>query len=207
MEGFLGSRSSLALSIFNNVLRPRFTSSAKGPFYSSRSEGLNAGWSYPLTNTDSVAVNYSLSHMHTDYSFALRKYSHWVACERPARRDFQQRCETGAGRTTLGVSGCPLPIPFRASGWAEAKCDSVPMGGESLFCPTRFSVAGRPGLFERRSVAPGATMATCPQCAWLFSGEPQVRSRSSGELGPHAVFPSVTSSGNQTYSACPAGRQ
>jgi len=71
MEGFLGSRSSLAISVFDNVLRPRFAISVKGPFYSSQSEGLNTGWSYPLTKTDSLAVNYGLSHTNTDYSFAL----------------------------------------------------------------------------------------------------------------------------------------
>jgi len=71
MEGFLGSRSSLAISIFDNVLRPRFASSVKGPFYKSQSEGLNGGWSYPLTQTDSLSVNYGLSRANTDYSFVL----------------------------------------------------------------------------------------------------------------------------------------
>ena len=48
MEGFLGSRSSLAISIFDNVLRPRFASSVKGPFYTSQSDGTERGLELPV---------------------------------------------------------------------------------------------------------------------------------------------------------------
>jgi len=44
-----------------------------------------------------------------------------------------------------------------------------------------------------------------PLYALLFSGDAQVRGLSSGELGPYAAVPSVSSSGNQTYTALPAG--
>jgi hypothetical protein len=44
-----------------------------------------------------------------------------------------------------------------------------------------------------------------PLYARLFSGDAQVRGLSPGDLGPYAVIPSVSSSGNPTYTALPAG--
>src|SRR5258707_6729086 len=51
-EGIFGTRASVAFSVFNNVIRPRFASSAQGPFFSSHSEGINVPWTYPFTNID-----------------------------------------------------------------------------------------------------------------------------------------------------------
>ncbi len=69
-EGIFGTRASLAFSVFNNVIRPRFASSAQGPFFSSRSEEMNVSWTYPLTNTDFLGVNYTLSRTTTEYPLA-----------------------------------------------------------------------------------------------------------------------------------------
>src|SRR5205814_6599156 len=69
-EGIFGTRASLAFSVFNNVIRPRFASSAQGPFSSSRSEEINVSWAYPLTNTNFLGVNYTLSRTTTEYPLA-----------------------------------------------------------------------------------------------------------------------------------------
>src|SRR4029077_3989310 len=66
-EGIFGTRASLAFSVFNNVVRPRFATSAKGPFFYSRSEGIRIPWTYPLTDANSVGVNYTLSRTTTAY--------------------------------------------------------------------------------------------------------------------------------------------
>src|SRR5580704_388669 len=67
-EGIFGTRGSLALSIFNNVIRPRFAGSAQGPFFTTRSEGFSIPWTYPLTNNDSLGVHYTLSNTATGYA-------------------------------------------------------------------------------------------------------------------------------------------
>src|SRR5205823_10457899 len=69
-EGIFGTRASLAFSVFSNVIRPRFARSAQGPFFSSHSAGISAPWTYPLTNTDSLAVNYTLSRTTIEYPLA-----------------------------------------------------------------------------------------------------------------------------------------
>src|SRR5206468_1319758 len=40
-----------------------------GPFITSRSEGINIPWTYALTNSDSVGVNYTLSRNASDQTF------------------------------------------------------------------------------------------------------------------------------------------
>jgi outer membrane protein assembly complex protein YaeT len=204
MEGFLGSRSSLALSIFNNVLRPRFTSSAKGPFYSSQSEGLNAGWSYPLTNTDSLAVNYSLSHMHTDYSFALPAF--------PAgfpSTDLRARSSSSAVGLgwTHDAGGERLSVTNSISGGRLGGSENVIRSNEEYarIFPDPFLNRQNAWAFRTTFGGAGSYHGDMPPYARLFSGDSQVRGLSSGELGPYAAFPSVISSGNQTYTALSAG--
>ena len=204
MEGFLGSRSSLALSIFNNVLRPHFTSSAKGPFYTSRDEGVNAGWSYPLTNTDSLGVNYSLSHTNTVYSFALpASLAGWPASD--------VRAETSSSAAGLGwthdAGSERLSVTNSISGgWLGGRENAIRSHEEyaRIFSDPFFNGQN---AWAFRSTFSGAASyrGDLPLFARLFSGDAQVRGLSTGNLGPYAVFPSVSSSGNQTYSACPAG--
>src|SRR4029077_14335174 len=70
-EGIFGTRASLAFSVFNNVIRPRFARSAQGPFFSSHAEGITIPWTYALTNTDSLGVNYTLSRTTSDNSLGI----------------------------------------------------------------------------------------------------------------------------------------
>jgi len=52
-------------------LRPRLSGSVRGPFFKQESEGVDATWSYALTNSDSFSVNYGLAHAKTRYSPAI----------------------------------------------------------------------------------------------------------------------------------------
>jgi outer membrane protein assembly complex protein YaeT len=204
MEGFLGSRSSLALSIFDNVLRPRFTSSAKGPFYTSRSEGLNAGWSYPLSDTDSLAVNYGLSYTNTVYSFALpASLTGWSASD--LRRETSSSA-VGLGWTHDAGSERLSVTNSISGGWLGGRENVIGSNEEyARIFPDPFFNHQNAWAFRTAFSGAGSYRGDLPLYGRLFSGDAQVRGLSSGELGPYAVFPSVMSSGNQTYSACPAG--
>jgi len=70
-EGFLGSRGSLALSILDTFLRPRFAGSVPGPFFRTQAQGVNVGWNYSLSNVDAFSINYGFSRSVTEYSLAL----------------------------------------------------------------------------------------------------------------------------------------
>jgi outer membrane protein assembly complex protein YaeT len=204
MEGFLGSRSSLAFSIFDNVLRPRFASSVKGPFYSSQSEGLNTGWSYPLTKTDSLAVNYSLSHTNTVYSFAPPPSN-------TGQPPSDLRAETSSSAVGLGwtrdAGSGHFSIANSMSGGYLGGTENVIRSNEeySRIFPDPFFNRHNAWAFRTTFSGVGSYRGDMPPYALLFSGDAQVRGLSSGELGPYAAVPTVSSSGGQTYSAQPAG--
>jgi len=204
MEGFLGSRGSLAISVFDNVLRPRFASAVKGPFYNSQSEGVNTGWSYPITKTDTLAVNYGLSHTNTDYSFVLP-----ASLESLPSSDL--RAETSSSAVGLGWthdSGSDrFSIANSISGGFLGGTENVIRSNEEyarIFRDPFFNPHNSWG-FRTTFSGVGSYRGDLPLYAMLFSGDAQVRGLSSGQLGPYAAIPPVSSAGNQTYSALPAG--
>lgn len=206
MEGFLGSRSSLAFSIFDNVLRPRFASSVKGPFYSSQSKGLNTGWSYPLTKTDSLAVNYGLSHTNTVYSFAPPPST---SSSPPIPSDL--RADTSSSAVGVGwahdTGSERLSVANSISGGYLGGTENVIRSNEeySRIFPDPFFYHRNAWAFRTTFSGVGSYQGDMPLYALLFSGDAQVRGLNSGELGPFAVVPSISSSGTQRYSAQPAG--
>jgi len=204
MEGFLGSRSSLAISVFDNVLRPRFASSVKGPFYTSRSEGLNTGWGYPLTNTDSLTVNYGLSHTDTDYSFVLPPSLTGLTSS-------DLRAETSSSAVGLGwthdTGSERISVANSISGGILGGSENVirSNGQYARVFPDPFFNYQNSWAFRTTFSGAGSYQGNMPLYAMLFSGDAQIRGLSSGELGPYAAVPSATNSGTQTYSALPAG--
>jgi outer membrane protein assembly complex protein YaeT len=204
MEGFLGSRSSLAISVFDNVLRPRLTGSVKGPFYTSQSQGLNAGWSYPLTNADSLTVNYGLSRTETDDSFVLPASLTGL----PSTDLRAQSSSSAVGLAWTHDTGSErLSVTNSISGGWLGGSENVIRSNEEYarIFPDPFFNHQNAWAFRSTFSGAASYRGDLPLYARLFSGDAQVRGLSSGELGPYAVFPSVSSSGNQTYSTCPAG--
>ena len=204
MEGFFGSRSSLAFSVFNNVLRPRFASSPKGPFYTSKSEGLNAGWSYAVTTADSLAVNYGLSRSYAEYSTPVpANLNGLVSGDIRARtssrsvgiawtRDTGSEHITFANRVSGGVLGGSENL-FRSS------------GEYSFILPDPFLSRQNAWAFRTIFSGAGSYQGNMPIYARFFPGDEMVRGLRSGELGPDMAVSSVSASGNQTYTAIPAG--
>ncbi|OLE87898.1 MAG: hypothetical protein AUG07_00110 [Acidobacteria bacterium 13_1_20CM_2_60_10] len=203
-EGFLGSRGALAFSVFNNVIRPRFASSPQGPFFTMRSEGVNMGWSYALTNTDAIGVNYGLSHSTTDYSLALP-----------------------AGLTGLLPSQVRSEVSSRSAGFAwtyDAGNEHTQFansvsggwlgGGENLLrSSAEYGRIFHDPVFARQNAwafrtsvgGVGSYQGDMPLYARLFSGDDLVRGLRPSELGPYAIVSTEAASGAKTYSATPAG--
>jgi outer membrane protein assembly complex protein YaeT len=204
MEGFLGSRSSLAISVFDNVLRPRFVSSPKGPFYNSQSEGLDTGWSYPITKTDTLAVNYGLSHTNTDYSFVLPA----SLASLPLSDLRAETSSSAVGLNWTHDSGSDrFSIANSISGGFLGGTENVIRSNEEYARIFRdpFFNSHNSWAFRTTFSGVGSYRGELPLYAMLFSGDAQVRGLRSGELGPYEAIPSLSSSGNQTYSALPAG--
>jgi outer membrane protein assembly complex protein YaeT len=202
-EGFLGSRGSLALSVFNTLLRPRLTSSAKGPFFKQQSEGIDSTCTYALTNVDALSVSYDLSHSRTQYSPIVP-----------------------AGITGLSVSDVRTDTSSHSAGfgWTHdtgderiVLADSVSggwLGGSENLVRAKFEygrifrdpiVRHNAWAFRTNFAAVGSYSGDMPAYARVFSGEEFVRGLRAGEFGPDAIESSVSSSNTPKYSASPAG--
>jgi len=203
-EGFLGSRGTLALSAFNTFLRPRLSGSVRGPFFKQESEGVDATWSYALTNSDSFSVNYGLAHAKTHYSPALpAAVTGLTAPDVPAETSSHSAGlgwthDTGDERITLAdsVSGGWL-------GGSESLVRSKAEFGRVL--PDPIFHRENSWAFRTSFTGVGSYHGELPTYARLFAGDDFVRGLRAGELGPDAVVSTISPAGTTNYTASPAG--
>jgi outer membrane protein assembly factor BamA len=202
-EGFLGSRGSFGLSVFNTFLRPRLSGSVKGPFFRQRSEGLTADYNYALTAQDALTASYGLSYSDTSYSSTatagLNGSSAGDVHAKSSGRSvgFGWTRNTGDRHVVLAdsVSG----------GWLG--------GSENLVrSKAEYGRIVRDPIFKSQNAwafrttfrAVGSYAGDMPPSARWYSGDEFVRGLRDGELGPQAVV-SSTSLGATRYSTAPAG--
>ena len=192
-DGIFGTRSSLAFSIFDNVIRPRFVHGVQGPFTTSHTEGINIPWAYSLTNSDSVGVNYTLSGTTSAQTFNATS----SATESPIT------LRTHNSSRLLGAS------------WAHHSADervlfsnSVSgglLGGDENMLRSSGEAARifRDPLFSRSNSwavrttvsAAGSYHGSMPFYSRFFPGDEYVRGLRTGELGPIAMTEHFTPSG------------
>jgi outer membrane protein insertion porin family len=203
-EGIFGTRASLAFSVFNNVIRPRFASSAQGPFFSSRSEGINVSWTYPWTNTDSLGSNYTLSRTTTEYPLASPADVPGVTLgsirSKVSGRSlgFGWSRDTGSERIFFANSS--------SGGWLGGRENMVHSSAEygRIFRDPFFAPAGA-WAFRTTFSGAGSYRGDMPFYARLFSSGELVRGLRAGELGPCAVTTRIAPGGVTIYSASPSG--
>src|SRR5258708_242732 len=203
-EGIFGKRASLAFSVFNNVIRPRFARSAQGPFFSSHSEGINIPWTYPVGNTNSLAVNYTLARTTTEYPSVSNSQVPGVTLG-AVRSKISSRSlgfgwahDTGSERAQFAnsVSG----------GWLGGGENMVRSSAEysHIFRDPFFAPTGA-WAFRTTFSGAGSYRGDMPFYARLFSGDELVRGLRPGELGPYAVNARAVANGPTIYSASPSG--
>jgi outer membrane protein insertion porin family len=203
-EGFLGSRGSLALSLFNTLLRPRLAGSAKGPFFKQQSEGVNATWSYALTRSDSLNVSYDLAHTSTRYSPILPAgFTGLQPSEMPAETSSRA---IGLGWTHDAGAERIAATDSISGGWLGGTENAVRSTAEYGRIWHDSWIDARNAWAVHGSVhGVGSYSGDLPFYARLFVGDDFVRGLRPGELGPQAVISSASSSGGTKYSASPAG--
>ena len=204
LEGFLGSRSSLAISVFDNALRPRFLGSPKGPFYSSQSDGLNTGWSHAFSTTDSFTLNYGLSRTNSAYSFALPES--FAGLPSPELRAKTSSSAAGLG-WTRDTGSERISIANSVSGGVLGGSENLIRSNAeySRILPDPFFNRRNAWAFRTILSGAGSYKGDMPIYARLFPGDSQVRGLSPGDLGPYTVVESASSSGSEADSALPAG--
>jgi outer membrane protein assembly factor BamA len=203
-EGIFGTRGSLALSLFDNVIRPRFTHAVQGPFTASRSSGIYVPWTYTLSNSDSLGVSYTLSRTRSDQTLGG---SSGTAAAQPT--DFQTRTSSRSLGTAWAHDTGNEHVFFSNSasgsflGGAENMLRS---SGEAarIFRDPLFSSANA-WAFRTTFNAAGSYRGDAPLSSRFFPGDQFVRGLRDGDLGPLALTPITSASGATTCCPSPAG--
>ncbi|HET8925606.1 MAG TPA: POTRA domain-containing protein [Candidatus Acidoferrum sp.] len=203
-EGIFGTRASLAFSVFNNVLRPRFASGVKGPFFTSQSEGVSIPWVYALNNSDFLNINYALALTTTHYPATHPADAPGLTIS-DVRTKVSSRSvgigwahDTGNERALFsntfsgGLLGGSENMIRTSAEYGRAARDPIFAHANSWAFRTTFSGAG-------------SYRGDMPFYARFFSGDDLVRGFRPGELGPYAETAGTTASGAATRSAAPAG--
>jgi outer membrane protein assembly factor BamA len=149
-------------------------------------------------------VNYGLSHTNTDYSFVLPpSLTGLPSCD--------LRADTSSSAVGLGwthdTGSERISVANSISGGILGGSENVIRSNEEYgrIFPDPFFNRQNSWAFRTTFSGVGSYRGELPLYAMLFSGDAQVRGLSSGELGPYAAIPSISSSGSQIYSALPAG--
>ena len=193
-DGIFGTRSSLAFSIFNNVIRPRFVHGVQGPFTTSRTEGIRIPWTYALTNSDSFGVNYTLSRSTSDQIFDATN-------SQAGALPIELRTHTSS--SSLGTSWARDTGSERAL-FADSVSGGL-LGGDENMLRTSGEAARifRDPLFSSKNAwairttfgAAGSYHGDMPFYSRFFSGDEFVRGLRAAELGPLAMTEHLTPSG------------
>jgi outer membrane protein assembly factor BamA len=203
-EGIFGTRASLAFSVFNNVIRPRFAKSAQGPFFTSHSEGINVPWTYALSNTDSLGVNYTLSRAITDYQVTFPPLPAGVTSSglktKISSRSLGMAWAHDSGNQRAVFSDS---ISGGLLGGDENMIRSSAEYGRILHDP--IFTQSHAWAFRMKFSGAGSYRGDMPFYSRFFPGDELVRGFRPGELGSYALSIKTASSGATTYSALSAG--
>ena len=203
-EGFLGSRGTLALSVFDTFVRPRLTPGVQGPFQRSQTEGVNLGWSYAASDVDVIGLNFGISRSLTEY--AVNQPS---TTTNPQPIDLQSKTSShslGIGWThDVGDQRIQLADSV-SGGWLGGSENLLKSKAEfGQIFPDEMFNHHNAWAFRTTVSAAGSYKGDMPLYARFFSGDDLVRGLRPGELGPYQAFATVSPSGATTYSAAPGG--
>jgi outer membrane protein assembly complex protein YaeT len=210
-EGIFGTRGSLAFSVFDNVLRPRFIHGVQGPFPASHSVGVNIPWTYAVTNQDTVGLTYSLARNTSDNLLGAPPNSSSnppgsnSAVPLDLRAHTSSRALTAAWAHDTGNER--LLFSNSASGsflggdehMLRSSAEAARLFRDPLFSPANA------WAFRTTFSAEGSYRGDAPLYSRFFSGDDFVRGLRPGELGPLAMTQRVTPSLLTTYAPSPAG--
>ncbi len=203
-EGFLGSRGTLALSVFDMFLKPMLTGTVKGPFFRQRSEGVTADYTYALSMRDVLTVSYGLTYSDTSYS---------------------PTAIAGLNGLPIGDVHAKSSSRFVGFGWTHSTgdqqlvlADSVSggwLGGSENLVRSKVEYGRifRDRIFNSQNAwafrttftGVGSYSGDMPITSRYYSGDQFVRGLQDGDLGPQALVSSVGPTGNVQYSTTPAG--
>jgi outer membrane protein insertion porin family len=203
-EGFLGSRGSLALSLFNTFLLPRLSGSVKGPFFRQHSEGVNADYRCALTPRDTLTANYGVSYSDTSYSpTALAGLNALTPGDIHAKSSSRS---IGLGWTRNSGSEQIVLAGTVSGGWLGGSENLVRSKSEhERIFRDRIFKSQNAWAFRTTLTGVGSYSGDMPLTSRLYSEDEFVRGLRNGDLGPRALVATGATSGTTRYSVAPTG--
>ena len=203
-EGFLGSRGTLALSVFDTFLRPRFTTGVQGPFQRTQTEGVNLGWSYGASDVDAIGVNFGISRSLTEY--AVSQSSGTTAAQITDLRSETSSHSLGIGWSHYTGEQKILVADSVSGGWLGGSENLLKSKVDySRIFPDEIFDHHNAWAFRTTVSAAGSYRGDMPVYARFFSGDDFVRGLQPGALGPYQTLATVSPSGATTYTVAPTG--
>jgi outer membrane protein assembly complex protein YaeT len=203
-EGFLGSRGTLAFSVFDTFVRPRLTPAVQGPFQRSQSEGVNLGWSYAASDVDAIAVNFGITRSLTEY--VVNQSASTTGVQIGNLQSKTSSHSLGIG-WTHDAGDQKLQLADSVSGgWLGGDENLLKSKVEyGQIFPDEIFDHHNAWAFRTTISAAGSYKGDMPLYARFFSSDDLVRGLRPGELGPYQILTTVSPSGATTYSAVPSG--
>ena len=203
-EGIFGTRGTLAFSIFNNFLRPRLTKGVQGPFFNTHSEGISVPYTYALTNTDSLGIDYTLSRNTTDLPLGTPP----GATDLPPLDLRAQIFSSALGTSWVHDTGNErIRFSDSASGGFLGGDEHLvrASGEDARIFRDPFFAPSNAWAFRTTFNAAGSYQGEMPLYSRFFSGDEFVRGMRDGELGPYEMTERTLPSGATISSPTPAG--
>lgn len=203
-EGIFGTRASLALSVFNSVIRPRFATGAKGPFFTTHTQGVSVPWTYPLTSSDSLGANFVLSRATTEYPLGTPPGLTGL----PPLNIRSQTSSHSLGIGWVHDTGSEhFSFSNSASGgWLGGGENMVRSSAEySRIFRDPFLAPNNALAFRTTFNGAGSYRGDMPYYARFFSSDELVRGLRPVELGPYAFTATTAANGASVPSTAPAG--
>jgi outer membrane protein assembly complex protein YaeT len=204
-EGLFGSRVSVSLTVFQDFVRPHLPGVLDNRhFLETRSSGFNVGWGFPLTPTEALTTNYTISHQDTRYATELPPSLTGLASNQTASStaihsfgidwaggNSLQHWDT-SGSVSGGKLGGDQNLLRSSVEYDRVRRDPLTNGRNSW--AFRSYVAGVSSfkgdlLFQNR----------------YFRGDELLRGFRRGEMAPYAAEDVVDLSGKDSFQAIPAG--
>ncbi len=200
-EALFGTRASLGLSLYRNVVRRALPAGgSSGPLFRSRSAGIGVNWSHPVSAQDSLTIAYQLSRTTTQYNLALPpelagRVDPLLRIRRTSRA-LGLNWTHGGERRRVGAD-----VSY-SGGWLRGDLNLLRSSVEyTHFARDPLSHGHNTWGFRAYLAGVGSHQGPLLLESRLYPGEELVRGFRTGEIGPYAVVNPEPTNQPPTYQA------
>lgn len=204
-EGLFGTRFSMGLSLYENVVKPALASHQR--LFTSSSSGWGTNWSYPLAPADTLSASYQLARTSTTYGALLP--ATLVGLPNPRITARTTSSAIGLSEAHENPQERILSSIAASGGWLGGSENLVrsKLDYARVFNTGEEAQPGRHSAWAFRGYLSGVTSfrGDMPANSRILAGDDLVRGAGMGELGPYALNKTQNADGTASYQTTPSG--